>query len=221
MSFAATTVTNSGFLVNTCAVMTPIAAWWILRKPPPAIVWPAAAAAILGVACMSGSAGVAASWGDAISLLSAMFYALWMVLLGEYVVMHGGVRWFSFVQFAAVGIVASLLGVIVEPISMDGLWRATPHLLFVGAVSTGFAYLLQAVAQRRTPACDCAIITSSEAIFGAIGGYLMFGERLGVGGFIGAAFILLAIIVVELAPRLQARFATIRPVEDEWQIADQ
>ena len=34
IGFAGTTVTNVGFLVNTCSVMTPIAAWFLRRESP-------------------------------------------------------------------------------------------------------------------------------------------------------------------------------------------
>jgi drug/metabolite transporter (DMT)-like permease len=221
IAFATTTVTNTGFLVNTCSVMTPIATWWILQKGPSLSVWPAAAMALGGIALMSGGAAVGLTLGDGLSLLSAVFYALWMVLLGEYVKSHGGSRRFTVQQLLATGVLGLVVAGATETVSLDGLWQAAPHLVFVGAVSTGVGYMLQAVAQQRTCANEASIIVSSEAIFGAIGGYLVFGDRLDATGYVGVVLIMAAIVVVELGPRLQFWLVHNWPVEGAWRIVDQ
>ncbi len=221
IAFQTTSVTNTGFLVNTCSVMTPIATWWILQRAPSLSVWPAAFMAIGGIALMSGGATVGLTLGDALSLLSAVFYAVWMVLLGEYVRNHGGARRFTVQQLFVTGMLTLLVAAAFETIEIENLWRALPNLLFVGAVSTGLGYLLQAVAQQRTSASEASIIVSAEAIFGAIGGYIVFGEQLSMAGYAGIALIMIAIVMVELGPRLQFWLARNWPAEGAWNIADQ
>jgi len=215
IAFETTSVTNSGFLVNTCSVMTPLAAWWIMRSPPAFSVWPAAGTALCGIYFMSGGATVGLTIGDGLSLLSAIFYALWMVLLGQYVIIHGGARRLTLVQLFGTGCAALGLALLTETISLTELMNAAPHLLFVGVVSTGGAYLLQAIAQQHTCASEAAIIVSSEAIFGAIGGYLIFGDRLHAWGYAGAGMIMLAIVMIEISPILTQRLK--RP--GAWQAA--
>jgi drug/metabolite transporter (DMT)-like permease len=201
VSFGYTTVTNAGFLVNTGSIMTPLAAWAILRCAPPLMVWPAGATALSGVGLMTGGADVSLGFGDILSLLSALFYSLWMVLLGEYVVRYGSAKRITLVQFICVGTCGVCLSLLFEHINLDAIVRVLPELVLLGMLSTGVAYLLEAVAQQYTSASEAAIIVSAEAVFGAMGAYLIFGETLGFIGVIGAAMIMLSIVIVEISPK--------------------
>jgi len=72
-------------------------------------------------------------------------------------------------------------------------------------ISGGLAFTLQVVAQRWTKAADAAILLSSEALFGALFGALLLGERLGPSGIAGCVLILAAILAVQLVPLMNRR----------------
>jgi drug/metabolite transporter (DMT)-like permease len=57
-------------------------------------------------------------------------------------------------------------------------------------MSTGVAYTLQVVAQRRVHPTHAAIILSLEAVFAVIGGRLMLGEVLAVRELFGCVLML-------------------------------
>jgi drug/metabolite transporter (DMT)-like permease len=67
---------------------------------------------------------------------------------------------------------------LVEPITGQGLLGAAIPILYAGLVSTGVAYTLQVVAQRRVHPTHAAIILSLEAVFAVMGGWLMLEEVL-------------------------------------------
>lgn len=202
-AFGLTSVTNAGFLVNTCTVLTPIAAWILLRHRPATLVWPAAFMALSGAYLTSGGALSAPGIGDALSLGSALFYSLWMIYLGVFVQRFGNACLLTLVQFAVTGFACLAIGIILEPISLAGLRGALPELLMLGTVSTGCGYLLQAVAQRHTTANEASVIVSAEALFGAIFAFILLGEMLTPQGVIGACLIFGGVFAVQinLSPR--------------------
>ena len=70
-------------------------------------------------------------------------------------------------------------------------------LLIGGILATAFAYVAQTMAQQHLAAWRVALIFASEPLFAALGGYLILDERLTQLAWIGAACIILAIVLVD------------------------
>lgn len=197
MASGLTTVTNTGFLVNTSTVITPIAAWLLLRLRTGYMVWPAAGLTLLGAFMMSGEIFVRLNPGDALAIAAAFFYSLWMIYLGQFVTRHGHAGLITLAQFVLTGLACLAIGLNFEPVSIAGLRAAVPELLMLGVVSTGMGYLLQAIAQGYTSASEAAVIVSGEAIFGALCAFILLGETLNNYGLIGAALIIGGIVTMQ------------------------
>lgn len=107
-AYLSASVTNASFLVNTATILTPLLAWFLLREPTGDIGIAAAIVTLAGVFLMSnGAFGFAAfNWGDAACLVSAVFYALWMVALGRHAQQFGSPFICAFIQFAAAAALA-------------------------------------------------------------------------------------------------------------------
>jgi len=199
----ATTVTNAGFLTALYVVLVPVIAFIALKHRLPWIIWPAAALSLTGTWFLGG--GIQGlNWGDGIMILSALFWALQVLLISSLASRSGRPITLAAVQFAVTAALALALGFVFEPVSLKGIFSAWRELLFTGIISGGLGFTLQAVGQRYTPASDAAIIMSSEALFAALFGALLLGERLPLLGWIGCACILTAVIGVQLAPLLAA-----------------
>ena len=69
---------------------------------------------------------------------------------------------------------------------------------YAAFLSTGVGFTLQVVGQRDAPASHAALIMALEAVFAAIGGALVLGERMDVRAMLGAALMLGAVIVAQL-----------------------
>ena len=78
-----TSVTNAGFLWNTSTVMVPFAMWIMRGQRPSTQVVLIACITLTGAFLMSGGSLHALNTGDILCVVSAMFYSLWMVLLGD------------------------------------------------------------------------------------------------------------------------------------------
>lgn len=199
-AFSQTSVTNGSFLIATTTVMTPAVAWLLLREPPAVILWPAIALTLLGVFLLGGSSFTALNWGDLCALGSALVYSVWIVHLGPLVARTGRPGAVTCMQFIAAGSLCLVVGLAAEPFAVARLGAALPELVVLGVFATGLAYVFQAIAQQRTSPSIAAIIMSAECVFGALGGHLVLGERLGLVAGLGAALILAAILLVQIAP---------------------
>ncbi|WP_176559224.1 DMT family transporter [Rubellimicrobium roseum] len=192
-AFLDTTVTNAGFLVNTCAVMTPLVAWASLRQRPEPPVMLAAGITLAGVLCLSGGLSATLGPGDGTALLSALAYAAWMVALGRHAGRFGRPFTTGAAQFLATAAVALALGTTQGGPSWADTMQAGPELLYLGIVSTGLAFMLQIAAQRVASASQAAVICSGEAVVGAALAIWLLGEVPARHTILGAALIMVAI----------------------------
>lgn len=199
VSAGLTSVTNAGFLVNASTVLTPAAAFMLLRHRPAVMLWPAAALTLTGAFLMSGGSMTHFNAGDGFALASAALYSLWMIAPGEFVKRYGNACLLMLAQFMVTGCACLAIGLCFEPGSVANLQNAMPELIFLGVVSTGIGYLLQAIAQSHTSASEAAVIISGEAVFGALCAFLLLGERLDITGFIGACLIFAGILTMQVS----------------------
>ena len=196
-AFQRTSVTNAGFLVNTCTILTPVFAWIALGHRPGRRILGAVAATFSGAFLMAGGALTPGplNIGDMLCLLSAAFYAAWMVALGHHAVAGGHPFLTCLLQFALGAALLFGLACLAETPAPAAIRAALPELMFLGVFATAGAFVLQTLAQKHVPPSSAAIVVSSESLFGAFGAYLLLGERTGILGLTGAALILTGILV--------------------------
>ena len=194
ISYLGTTVTNASFLVNTATVMTPLAAWFMLREAPSANVVLAASMTLAGALLLSDGLSGSISTGDYVAILSAACYALWMVELGRHLKAHGRPITTSAAQFLSAAVILVPLGALYGNLSPSAAWKAGPELAMLGIFSTAAAFGLQSVAQRFTPASHAAVMVSAECVFGAAGAALLLGERVSPIGAVGGMLVFAAIV---------------------------
>lgn len=204
------TVTNTGFLTALYVVITPFIAWAAMRRRPNALVWPAVLLSAGGTWLLGGGALSAFSKGDGLVALSAAFWALHVVIVGQ-AALHQRPIAFTCLQFCTVATCAAVAAPWLEPISLAGIAAAAPDILYVGVLSSALTFTLLTVALQYTPPSEAAVIVSLETVFAAIGAYWLLGERLLPIGWLGAALILLATLVIQLGG---ARSHTPAPAEE-------
>ncbi|WP_436638306.1 DMT family transporter [Microbaculum sp. FT89] len=195
-----TSVTNAGFLTGLYVVLVPFVAWVVFRSMPHAVAWPAAAMSFAGTILLSGGGIAPLGLGDGLMVIAAVFWALQVALLGYTAARTGRPVTIAFVQFVIGGLLGTAIAPFAEPVEMDRIAAAGVEILYAGLLSGGVGYTLQAIGQRWTPPADAAVILSSEALFAAAAGALLLGERLTVIGLGGATLIMVAILIVQLAP---------------------
>lgn len=133
-------------------------------------------------------------------VVSALFWALQVILIGSIAKRSNRPVTLATIQFAVAAALSLIVAVVLETPSILDMFSAWRELLFTGLLSGGVGFTLQAIAQRHTPASDAAIIMSSEALFAALFGMALLGERLDTWGLLGCALIFSAVLIVQLVP---------------------
>jgi drug/metabolite transporter (DMT)-like permease len=200
--YQAATVTNASFLVNTACVFTPIIAFFLLRERLHPCIAIAAGLTLVGAFLMSGAGTSLAAMnaGDRACVVSALLYAVWFVTLSSHLAAHGR-PWATTLAHCAVTALACLpLWWTLSPPQPGTIIGALPEVLFLGLFSTALAFGLTAVAQAHVSASTAAVLVAAESLFGAAGGIIVLGERPGAGPLMGAALMLIAILIVARTP---------------------
>jgi drug/metabolite transporter (DMT)-like permease len=200
-----TTVTNAGFLTGIYVVVVPFVAWALTRLRPPAPVWIASLLAIAGVWLLNGGHLDALGAGDALVLGCAACFGAQVALIGILVKRTRRPLLISAIQYALCAAAGLAVGIGHEGLTFAGAQASWLQIAYTGILSGGLAYTLQAVAQQYTPASDAAIILAGEALFAAIGGAIIMGDRLTAAGWCGCALIVAAMLLVELSALLKSR----------------
>ncbi|MFD0916377.1 DMT family transporter [Pseudahrensia aquimaris] len=200
----ATSVTNAGMLTGLYVIFTPILALMLWKQAQPIFLWPAALLAFFGIWLLGGGGMSNFTWGDAVVIAAALLAAFQVILVGTIGMRIGRPVLIACAQFAVTGIVAFVGFLLVrgfdwsyEPaFSVATLIAAGPEILYAAAFAGGLAFTLQAIAQRHTGSGDAAILLSSEALFAALGGAILLGERLDWLGYLGCLCLFTAIVAV-------------------------
>lgn len=198
------TVTNTGFLTALYVVLTPLLAWVVWRRRPTAYVAPAVALAFIGTWLLGGGTLDGFSAGDMLVGMSALFWAAHLLLTGV-AATHNRPFAFAATQLLVVAVCAGPVAAALEPFSLEGLRRALPAILFVALMGSGFCLIVLIIAMRHTPPTEAAILISTEILFAAAAGAQLLGERLSAMGWLGAAMILAAMLLIQVGPALEAR----------------
>lgn len=195
-----TSVTNAGFLTGLYVVFVPVICTLVYRQKLSAWIFPAALLSIAGTWLLSGGGAGGFSYGDILVFICAIGFAVQVVLIGRVMARIRAPFSLSCLQYAVVTIVAIAGMAAFEHPTMENIYAAAWPILYAGVISGGIAYTLQVVAQQYAPASDSAIILSGEAVFAAIAGAMLIGERLTMMKYFGCGLIALAILLVEFAP---------------------
>jgi drug/metabolite transporter (DMT)-like permease len=199
-----TTPSKAAFITGISVVLVPVFLALFWRRRISVWAWAGALASLAGLYFLTvPREGIAdLNRGDLLVLVCAVLYALQIIFIARYSAQHslGGL---SFLQVA----VTAGLSLAAVPLLAAGHWEAprfhlTSELVFgviVTAVfTTAIAYPLLVWAQRHTSATNTALILASEPVFAAVTSYIVLRERLGTRALVGAALILVGILVAEL-----------------------
>src|SRR5262245_13511964 len=204
------TVTNTSFLTALYVVLTPLVAWAWSGKVPAAAVWPAVALSTIGTWLLGGGGMLGdLGYGDWLVALSALFWAIHVVVTGR-AAPFGRPVGFTALQFAVVAVLGALASALLETPTLAGLAGAAPDILYVGLLSSAVTFTILTVALQYTPPSEAAVIVSMETVFAALAAYLVLGERLSAMGWLGAALILLATLLLQVGAAIGMRLRRAR-----------
>lgn len=195
-----TTTANAAFITGLYVVFIPLFLALFARQRLEKSIWLAAGLSAVGLGMLSLGSEVEGlgriNQGDALELAGAVFWALQVILLGRFV-QQVGVLPISVGQYAVAGALSILAAILWEPAAWSAAVKVWWAILYLGAISTGLAFTLQAVGQRVAPPADAAILLNLEGVFAALFGWLLLQERLAAVQALGAALILTGALLAQ------------------------
>lgn len=197
LGLVSTTASKAAFITGLSVILTPLFSALWFRHSVPVRAYGAAAVALAGLALMSFSEPLGVTTGDLWVLGTAVFYAFYIIYLGEVASKHGSLE-LPAVQFWPMAGLAWLWAVPqlgqVGTLSAASVWS----IVYLGAVATALVSVLQVRAQRVVSAHVAALVFVLEPVFAALFAYLLLGEALGVWGWVGAGLVGMAMLLSEL-----------------------
>ena len=179
-------------------VATPLFAAVLLHSRITRLTWLAVLLAAAGLAVLT-LQGFSVGYGEAITLVAALLYALHIVGLGAWSNAQDalGMSILQVVMVAVICLVASAPHGIVLP----GNGQDWLSVLYMAVFPAALALLGQTWAQAHLSATRTAIVMSMEPVFAAFFAVLLGGESVTLRMLIGGLMVLAAMFTVELIPR--------------------
>ncbi|WP_340538659.1 DMT family transporter [Nocardioides sp. GXZ039] len=203
---AHTPASVSGFVTGLYVVATPLLAAVLLRTRLTAFTWTAVVLAAVGLGVLTLD-GFSIGYGEAITLVSAVMYALHIVALGAWASAEEalGLSILQLLVIAVICLVATAPNGLVLP-DRTGDWIS---ILYMALIAGAAALIGQTWAQAHIAPTRAAIVMSMEPVFAAAFAVAFGGESLTWRLLLGGSLVLTAMLVVEAGPR--------RPIEGEVQ----
>jgi drug/metabolite transporter (DMT)-like permease len=195
---AHTPASVSGFITGLYVVCTPLFAALLLRQRIGPTTWAAVALAMTGLAVLTLS-GFSVGYGEALTFVSALLYALHIVGLGAWSNAREAMG-MTIIQLAVITVVCFVAtapdGIVLPSEPRDWL-----SVVYMAVFAAALALAGQTWAQAHLPPTRSAIIMSMEPVFAAFFAVLLGGEALTARMLVGGAMVLSAMLIVELVPR--------------------
>lgn len=197
-----TTPGRNAFLTATYCVMVPFVNWAVARRRPGATSIVAAALGILGVGLLSlgDDFSVGLSWGDMLTLVSAVLYALHIVAVARFSASGHEVMTMTVTQLAMSAVVSLAAALVLEGVidfgvfADPGIWGA---LFYLVILSSAVCMVMQNLGQAHVPPAPASLLLSLESVFAVIASVLFYGEVVTPRLACGFASIFAAVVVSE------------------------
>jgi drug/metabolite transporter (DMT)-like permease len=191
-----TTAGKAGFITGLYVVIVPIMGLlWGQRTN--AGTWSGALMAAAGMYLLSVNEDFSISFGDVLELIGAVLWAGHIHLIGWLSPKTDSLR-LAFIQFMVCAAASLMTAAVIETATVAGLAAAALPIIYGGALSVGVAYTLQVVAQRHAHPAHAAILLCLEAVFAAVGGWLILGEVMSGRGMLGCLLMFTGMLVSQL-----------------------
>lgn len=190
----------SGFITGLYIILVPVAYFLLFKRKTGLQVWIGAFFAIAGLVllCYKSGEGISFGLGELLLLIGAFFWTAHVMLIDHFGKKLRSLHysWGQFAVCAALGMIATLL---FEEVTISALVDAKWALLYCGVMSSGIAYTLQVVGQKKADPNYAVIILSTESAFSAIGGAIFGIDNIAWMGYVGCALMLVGILCSQIS----------------------
>jgi len=199
LGLQSTTASKAGFITGLYVVFVPIAGLFFGQRSH-LLMWIGAIISVAGLYLLSINHEFRIDPGDILVLYCAIIFTFhvlfisWLSpLMDSYLL--------AIIQFSVCALLNLVIAFGAEPVNLHSIIQAWVPIAYGGLFSVGVAYTLQVVAQKTAHPAYASIILSLEAVFAAIGGWLILHEQLTTRMLAGCALMLVGMVIVQLRIR--------------------
>lgn len=193
-----TTASNSGFITGLFVAFVPLFSHLIFRRRPSVLELVASAISLVGLWVLTGGL-VELNFGDAVTLVAAMAYALHVLYSDKYMKARVDPFVFSCQQFIMVGLLSLLTSLV---FGLPFTVRSAPAawtVVYLALLPTLSAFVIQMVAQRTTPALRVSLIFALQPVFAGVFAWTLGNEPMVFHRAMGGLLIFAALILSSLS----------------------
>ncbi|WP_341279307.1 DMT family transporter [Paenibacillus sp. FSL H8-0537] len=192
-----TTTSNAGFLVSMTVIFVPLLSVILFKQKLAPSMKVSVLLALVGIGLLTLKMPFSIGGGDVLCMLSAVFYALYIILTNSAAkasnTLNLGILQLGFA--GGFGLIGMLLFETPTLPQTPASWGA---VLALSLLCSGFGFIIQPIAQKYTTPTRTGLIFSLEPVFAAAVGFWFAHEILPPLGYVGAAFVLLAVVASEI-----------------------
>lgn len=221
-----TTAAKSAFLTGTYCAFVPFLAWAISRIRPTIYNIVAMALCVVGVGFVSFADGFESfsfGFGEAITLLSALFVGLHIAFMAKLSVGRDPIT-LTVVQFIVAGILGSAIAFAIDG-SLDTAALGNPELLgsilYLALFASCLSLTLQNIGLAHVPPAPAALLLATESVFGVLFSIVFLHEIVTAFMVIGFTLIGAGIVVSEALPLKKRRIPIEEVVEEEMRASQE
>ena len=189
----------SGFITGMSVAMVPFLYWFVARRSPGRWQIIGAVIATIGLGALSLQGDFTLRWGDAITLLGTLFYALHIMTTGFFAPKVRPTT-LAFTQMAVSAAVLIVVTPFIVHITLDLPWQVWAAVVWTAVSGTIYAFFIQSWAQRYTTSTHAAILLGFESVFAALAGIITGMDSVTWRLLAGGSLMLTGVLIVELLP---------------------
>lgn len=191
-----TSTGKAGFITAMYIVFVPIISVLIFKKKLNLIQIIGIVVTIVGVGLLSLNTDFSINLGDVFCLIGALLFAFQILSVERYSDVDSMVM--ATTTFLSTGLISLVFALIFETTTFTDIKEAIVPILFLGIGSSGIAYTLQFLGQKRISGVPAALIMSLEAVFSAIFAWILLKEGLSLKEIIGAVLMMIGVVAVQV-----------------------
>jgi drug/metabolite transporter (DMT)-like permease len=191
-----TTAGKAGFITGLYVVFVPVVGIFLGHRTN-LYTWLGVLFSATGLYLLSIKSGFRIEHGDLLVLGCAVVFTFHVLIIGWLSPRMSSYH-LAIGQFAICALLNLIIALSIEQVSAGKIMEAAIPILYGGILSVGIAYTLQVIAQKEAHPAYASIILSLEAVFAAIGGWMILHESFSQRSLTGCFLMLAGMVIVQV-----------------------
>jgi len=204
-----TDVANAAFFTIFYVPMVPIILFLIYSKSIHWSIWPSVLFCLFGVYLLSDFSDATIRLGDGLVILCALFWALHIIFIGNFIKNFNLPLFFGALQALIVSFFSFIFAIFFETITISNILNESISIIYAGVLSGGIAFTLQIYAQKNISPAPAGIIFSLEGVFATIAAWIILNQILDINNIIGCFLIICGVLFSQLLPLYDSKVKNI------------